>query len=830
MSCLPEEPAPVRFSFCGLTRSSRVNFLIYGPRLRSFRNLIGILVLILLIAGCGKHKAQVKAPRPSGPGSQTGSTNPTPSPSQPAPAGSSRSVQSEPQKPASDAVTPSLEFPAGPPIRIGLVTSGKEIRISSGSGYYFQEKIPESARQQVQGEVQLRVEQEMEKTSSVYRVQLASFKKMEMAEDLRDKLAEFYSEPVTIHENQNLGTVQVRIGAYATREEAQAFVKIMARAGYRDAFIVREAVSAGGGTMTLALRGQNDLFRISRAGFLFFPASATSFLSLNGKPYRGIFDITLNRNSQITVVNQLGMEEYLPGVVPAEMSPSSYPEAAALAAQAIAARTYALKNLGSFRSEGYDLTPDDRSQVYGGAAAERDATNEAVRQTSGMAIYYQDKLINAMFMSTCGGRTEDFSNVFDAPPVPYLTSVFCSIESGTAKGEILLEGKHEISEMISSDDGSIVNRNIELARLLGILEPGSDVSLESLSAASTKEEVMLWVENARKAARKNSSGELPTKTDLGTRAGFLRYATESFFGAAEIRRKISTGDAGYYMSNLGDGNSIPEEARFALAYLMQSNLWRPYPDNTVRPGAPVRRSEALSFLLRCVESAQPEILRKGTFAGVNSDESGAAPDPSLKIKWANRTQEVALSNKVRLFRLDSERATPVSYVRIIGNEKLRFHLDSLGKIDFLEVELNPTGASSDRYSPSATWDVTLTRSAIAEKLRSLAAGVGEFKDLTPYRIGNSGRAVQIQITGTRGSAIFNGYKVKNALGLKDTLFTITRENSPDGAIASFTFHGRGYGHGVGLCQVGAYGMARAGRSYEEILKAYYKGVEIRKAY
>jgi stage II sporulation protein D len=68
------------------------------------------------------------------------------------------------------------------------------------------------------------------------------------------------------------------------------------------------------------------------------------------------------------------------------------------------------------------------------------------------------------------------------------------------------------------------------------------------------------------------------------------------------------------------------------------------------------------------------------------------------------------------------------------------------------------------------------------------------------------------------------------LGLKDTLYTITRELNPDGTIASFTFHGRGYGHGVGLCQVGAFGMARAGRSYEEILKHYYQGVEIRKAY
>jgi stage II sporulation protein D len=86
------------------------------------------------------------------------------------------------------------------------------------------------------------------------------------------------------------------------------------------------------------------------------------------------------------------------------------------------------------------------------------------------------------------------------------------------------------------------------------------------------------------------------------------------------------------------------------------------------------------------------------------------------------------------------------------------------------------------------------------------------------------------VIGTRGSKTLNGYRVRGALGLRDTLFTIERAHDPDGRVKSFTFHGRGWGHGIGLCQVGAYGMARAGRSYPEILKTYYTGVEIKKAY
>ena len=124
----------------------------------------------------------------------------------------------------------------------------------------------------------------------------------------------------------------------------------------------------------------------------------------------------------------------------------------------------------------------------------------------------------------------------------------------------------------------------------------------------------------------------------------------------------------------------------------------------------------------------------------------------------------------------------------------------------------------------------MARAAVAEKLRSLTGNIGEFRDLKPSRTGNSGRMVQMQAVGSRGSVALNGYKVRNALGLKDIPLEITREHNPSGGVASFTFFGRGYGHGVGLCQVGAFGMARAGRSYEEILKAYYQGVEIRAAY
>jgi stage II sporulation protein D len=496
--------------------------------------------------------------------------------------------------PSEIAAAPSTESAAGPFIRVGLTTAAKEIRVSSSGDFYFMEKIPEASRQLVQGEIQVRIERDNAEAASVYQIQVASYTKRENAEELREKLAGKFDVPVAISENGGSGSIKVRVGSFSAKEDAQDFLKTVTKSGYRDAFIVKETTSSGSGKLVLALRGPNNLFQLSQAGFLLIPSSGTSFLCIDGKPYRGSFDIILNKNGRITVVNQLGMEDYLLGVVPAELNPSSYPEYAALAAQSIAARTYALRNMGRYRSDGFDLSDDTNTQVYSGVAAEKSATNEAVRQTQGLAIYYQDKLINAMYMSTCGGRTEDFSNVFDAPPVPYLKSIVCAIDSGPEKGEIIIEGHHELDQEFLADDGSLANRDIEFARVLGLIGPDSKISPEFLAGNAEQKEVLRWIETAKKLSSK-APGNLPKASNIGARSGFLQYAAESFFGADEIRRKIAARDVEYYLGNLKDGSSVPEPARFALAFLMQSGLWRPYSDNTFRPEDPMRRGDAISL-------------------------------------------------------------------------------------------------------------------------------------------------------------------------------------------------------------------------------------------
>src|SRR4030095_9874335 len=114
-------------------------------------------------------------------------------------------------------------------------------------------------------------------------------------------------------------------------------------------------------------------------------------------------------------------------------------------------------------ADGFDLTSDIRSQVYGGVSIEKEATTAAVRRTHGIAIYYLGNPINAMYSSTCGGRTEDFSNVFGGRPVPYLTSVFCTAENGSANAaDLKLKGEHELDQIVFGADGVMANRQLDV--------------------------------------------------------------------------------------------------------------------------------------------------------------------------------------------------------------------------------------------------------------------------------------------------------------------------------------------------------------------------------
>lgn len=148
-------------------------------------------------------------------------------------------------------------------------------------------------------------------------------------------------------------------------------------------------------------------------------ADENSFLSTKNKWYRGIF-IIQNKNHKLTLINDIDIDNYVKGVVPAEMPPSW--EIEAHKAQAIAARSYALANLGKRAALGYDLNDTPEDQAYAGASAETPQTNQAVEDTKGIVLIYNLKIIPAYYYASAGGQTTTASSVW-GQDLPYIRSV-----------------------------------------------------------------------------------------------------------------------------------------------------------------------------------------------------------------------------------------------------------------------------------------------------------------------------------------------------------------------------------------------------------------------
>src|SRR6185295_29639 len=117
--------------------------------------------------------------------------------------------------------------------------------------------------------------------------------------------------------------------------------------------------------------------------------------------------LTINPRGTLNVINELSLEDYLKGVVPAEMGSKIYDELEALKAQAVAARTYAVRNLNQFAPEGFDICPGPACQAYLGFGGEEAMTTRAVTDTAGQVMTYQGQIIDALYTAACGGETSD---------------------------------------------------------------------------------------------------------------------------------------------------------------------------------------------------------------------------------------------------------------------------------------------------------------------------------------------------------------------------------------------------------------------------------------
>ena len=167
--------------------------------------------------------------------------------------------------------------------------------------------------------------------------------------------------------------------------------------------------------------------------------------------YGGDLRLQPNAYGTYTLVNDVPIETYLRGVVPHEIGLGA--PMPTIEAQAILARTYALRNLRRFEVDDYQLCADTQCQVYWGLGGAAAISDQAIQATQGLVLTHQNELVDALYSSTTGGVTAPFSDVWDGPDRPYLKAVVDSVQGIWHLDRAPLDNEPNIRRFISLQTG-----------------------------------------------------------------------------------------------------------------------------------------------------------------------------------------------------------------------------------------------------------------------------------------------------------------------------------------------------------------------------------------
>jgi peptidoglycan hydrolase-like amidase len=239
-------------------------------------------------------------------------------------------------------------------------------------------------------------------------------------------------------------------------------------------------------------------------------------------------------------------------------------------------------------------------------------------------------------------------------------------------------------------------------------------------------------------------------------------------------------------------------------------------DGVPRPEATLTRAEVFARLARAAEQAGAPELADGEVAGFARGE--------LSVLHGEAADSHRVDPAVRLFRdVDGVHVATGELNLSVGDRVV--YVERGGRVVYLEAERTAHGAAADYASRHYRWEARLTPSDVARSLGRYGS-VGRVRDIVPKRLGVSGRVVELDVVGSEGQIDLKGLQVRWGLGLRENLFEIDRQTGPRGEVERFVITGKGWGHGVGLCQVGAFGMAQGGSTFEQILKYYYTGIRL----
>jgi peptidoglycan hydrolase-like amidase len=495
--------------------------------------------------------------------------------------------------------------------------------------------------------------------------------------------------------------------------------------------------------------------------------------------YRGRILLFLNDRGTLNVIDELPLEQYLRGVVPSELGPAQYPEVEALKAQAVAARTYAVRTLGEFRQEGFDICATPRCQAYDGMGVEHPRSDQAVAETRGQILLWEGQPIDALYSATCGGHTEDVGVVFPLKKdEPYLKGVPC-MEAGVARlGGSIASGTWPHSVVAALLGGgadtpqAYGQQLLLLARLAGVPAPPS--VLQSFDSREVR-----------------------------------RFVATSFDLALDARLFVAAEDLPYLVQAPPSGWS--EEDRRLAALFVKLGLT----EGAAAQLQPGDRDDLLYHLAVYLRVLREE---NDTFLALRGGQVHVrATDKEAKER------DVAIAPTLATFRRSGETTTASTLALVPGDElQLVWQGDALVG---LVQQVHPQGVAYDRSSSWSSWRRYRSDRDLQTLVQQRYPGF-PFRSLEIVSRGVSGRVGELRLLGADGkSELVDGLAVRWTLDLPDTLFT-ARRLVPERGDPGWLFTGRGWGHGVGLCQVGAYGMALRGHDYAEILAHYYPGARL----
>ena len=624
--------------------------------------------------------------------------------------------------------------------------------------------------------------------AAAFQVQAGAFSQEEPARRFLDQLSSQWTTAGSIAFSADRGVYRVLLGSFADRAAADAFAQKLRAAG-QDAIPVEGAAAPAAAAAALTLQGEDAVVRRLSSPADVYAADADGRVVFDAKPYRGSLRVLVNPRGTLNIVNRVDLEEYLSGVVPAEMGPKRFDELEGLKSQAVAARTYALAHRGQFEAEGYDLCATPKCQVYAGASAEDPLSTAAVEATRGLVLASEGRLADALFVSTCGGRTENVENVFGETPVPYLVSVDC--------GEL----------QTTIVPGAALDRRARPRERTALQWRGYVLARHAPRRAATRAAALSIAQDwAGVSARTAPPARL-------TPAAVYPSLLAAFDLSPARDLHLLGRDRAYYSDPPAVSGGLDGTARDAYDFLVRFRFGAgeplPPPDHVLdeEEYGGLLLSAALR-LTGVAEGSGKFLRREGSILWVKSADvrQGLPVDPDLPLARRAGDRFLAASNLV-----------------LRPGDRLRWWKRGT-RVLALWVELDAVGPAFERDSAWTEWIRRVSAKELAHRMAGRVPG-SEVREIAITRRSPAGRVVEMRVRTDVSELVLKRFEVRQALELPEMLFTVHQATGSQGE-PEFVFLGRGWGHGVGLCQNGAYGMALAGASFDAILRHYYTGIDI----